>query len=364
MLLKIAPKPDEVRANKFWRSSHVPELGLVPKLSFPLRVYCLECESPHGEVGPRYYVGIAKADLVEQRIRDHFKRKGAEYTKALAPKAIHLLWPAANYAVEAYVFNSLLEIMPRNSVHKLGGWTQTALDPTPIQRMGYERDRRALQQLCFNCGGRCWSKHCKKPVEGIPYNCPGCGTAVAITERGQSMLAQSQNEIRSGSRGNGGGSSGSAKQTHMPKQKEPTMILRQVARATLVQSASSAGSMIDVASTASRGQKRKAPDSESEANKTFACIWPAVRKQPRRGRQEELGSLADLLSMIKTKRSKSAYHDVGGRIPAWVRKFGWIEDRHYVKCVEEFRSRTGGGNSGVGLVKEAAEQIYQWCSAT
>ena len=113
-----------------YASECMPKLSLATNLDFDYRVYVMECTPPPGCSGPYYYVGIEHATRVGHRCVQHDEHKGSHFTRANAPTKLHLLWPAANTAVEGYVYLALLSTMRQDSVAKLGGWTQTSIEPT------------------------------------------------------------------------------------------------------------------------------------------------------------------------------------------------------------------------------------------
>ena len=100
-----------------------------------------------------------------------------------------MVWPVAHAAAEAYVFSAMLSGMPAGSVHRLGGWTQTSVKPSPLCRQQYEEQRRLLCNLCFKCGGKHWAKNCPKAVQGVEYRCPSCEGKIMISSRGQSVVS-------------------------------------------------------------------------------------------------------------------------------------------------------------------------------
>ena len=175
-----------------YASALMPILGLDPSLDFEFRVYVLECEVPAGCSGPYFYVGIEHKSRIRDRLLQHFAHKGSHFTKYHKPKKVHLLWPAANTAVEGYVYLSLLSTMRQESVAKLGGWTQTSTEPSPLANMMFKQQWRLMRQVCFNCGDKNhWATDCKKPLQGVTYRhtCQWCSTVnrVVITSRGQSQ---------------------------------------------------------------------------------------------------------------------------------------------------------------------------------
>lgn len=180
-----------VCANTLVCCSTLPALGLAADLTFPYRVYVLQCGSS------MRYVGYVHKSKLRQRVQSHFDGTGAFFTKEHKPSSVLMVWPAAGPAVEAYVFYALLAGLPANSVHRLGGWTQTSARVAPLPRLLFEQDRRLLNSSCFNCGGsRHVAQECTMPLAGALYKCNRCGEDVTITARGQSTprpsLAQQQ----------------------------------------------------------------------------------------------------------------------------------------------------------------------------
>ena len=176
--------PERVGPRTAFRDAgRVPDLGLALNLKYPFRVYLLGCADDC------LYAGFERAPQIGQRIRDHFDGKGADFTRHHAPKDILMVWPVAHAAAEAYVFSAMLSGMPGGSVHRLGGWTQTSVKPSPLCRQQYEEHRRLLCNLCFKCGGRHMAKNCPKAVQGVEYRCPSCQGKIMISSRGQSVVS-------------------------------------------------------------------------------------------------------------------------------------------------------------------------------
>ena len=152
MSAAVCPEISDVGARTIFASKLLPQLGLEPALSFDYRVYVIECHGPSGVRGVYYYVGIKHKSKVGTRLSQHWAGKGSFYTKEHKPKTLHLVWPAANTAVEGYVFMALLSTLPAGSVERLGGWTQTSTKVSPLSSMIFEQERRLMRGLCFNCG--------------------------------------------------------------------------------------------------------------------------------------------------------------------------------------------------------------------
>jgi len=183
------PKPAEVDGQTVYHGTAVPALGLAADIAQPFRVSVLVCAPARVSAKPTFYVGIEHRAWVGRRIRDQFARAGADYTKKNKPSEVGLVWPAANRAVEAYVFFALQATMPRGSCHRLGGWTQTSSEPSPLSCLVLEQSRRNLTSKCFRCGGDHWASRCNKTEDTCNYRCPGCGAPVMVTSRGQSLPA-------------------------------------------------------------------------------------------------------------------------------------------------------------------------------
>ena len=183
------PDASDVTSTTVWKSKKVPELGLENNLAYEYRVYVLECAAPSGARGPYFYVGIEHKSKIWLRLKQHFEHRGSHYTKSRAPNQIHLIWPAANTAVEAYVYAALSSQLPAGSAHRLGGWVQTSDAPSPLARMLFEQQRRMLKGVCLNCGGNHWASQCSKPIGGLEYTCPQCNEGLVISSRGQSVVA-------------------------------------------------------------------------------------------------------------------------------------------------------------------------------
>ena len=62
------------------------------------------------------------------RLNGHFEGEGAAFTREHKPKGVAFLWPAANWAVEAYVFHALMLAVPEDAFMcgRVGGFTQTS----------------------------------------------------------------------------------------------------------------------------------------------------------------------------------------------------------------------------------------------
>lgn len=176
-----APKAHEIGADTCFWSRLLPDAHLLLDLALPYRVYVLGC-------GDYTYVGFEHRSKVGGRIRDHFAGRGAHFTKAHGPTEVLGVWTVQHAGAEAYVFALLLAMMGAGHIHRLGGYTQTSVAPSPLCKQQYERERRLLKNLCFRCGGNHWAKGCDRPEQGVEYRCNACSQRLLITGRGQSVL--------------------------------------------------------------------------------------------------------------------------------------------------------------------------------
>ena len=111
------------------------------------------------------------------------------------------VWTAMHTAAEGYIFDLLLSAMSPNNIHRLGGFTQTSVTPSPLCKQQFEERRRLMRNLCFKCGGNHWAKNCRKIVQGVEYKCPSCRGRLVISSRGQSVMS-GEGSLQDGVRSN------------------------------------------------------------------------------------------------------------------------------------------------------------------
>jgi hypothetical protein len=102
-------------------------------------------------------------------------------------------------------------------------------------------------------------------------------------------------------------------------------------------------------------RKRPAAAVSACATLTFDAIWEHPADFRRHG---VFGSLADLLRLMGSSAAKRAAGRPGEKVGVWSRRWDWTEHTHYESEVAEFCNRFGGGLGGMGLNKEAAQQVY------
>ena len=182
-------KVEDVNVDTVHMGSVVPKLGLVSNADFEFRVYVLECAPLRGESEPTYYVGVQHKTKLEERLRKHMTGNGADYTKAHKPQGVAFVMPAEHRAAEAYVYYALMSELPAKSVQRLGGWTQTSVNPSPLVRLLGQEARRNMHGKCFKCGGDHYARECIGAPEAAPYPCKTCGEVLRVTARAQTPAA-------------------------------------------------------------------------------------------------------------------------------------------------------------------------------
>ena len=191
-MLGLPKKPHEIdHESVFWDTTKVPDTQLTQDLTLPFRVYVLESDDFR-------YVGFEHKSQLGPRVRDHFAGKGAHFTQHHRPKKVLGVWTVAHAAAEGYVFSLILSTLGPGCVHRIGGFTQTSVTPSPLCKQHYEEQRRLLRNLCFKCGGSHWARKCDKPVQGVEYKCPTCKGKLVISSRGQSVMT-SDGDVQDGS---------------------------------------------------------------------------------------------------------------------------------------------------------------------
>jgi predicted GIY-YIG superfamily endonuclease len=193
----------------------IPDLGLSDDLSLWGRVYLLKCKPQIDGGFFTYYTGFVPKEKVGARIAKQARRLGAKYTRMYGPLTVELVWPAAQRSSEAYVFYTLVDNLPPNAVEggRVGGWTQTLPNVSPLGRFVLRREKRMVSGQCLDCGAKCFAGECPKPAETMPYHCDHCGATIRIANHGKSDTetpkdCQCPPCKRPRDSGGGGGSSG------------------------------------------------------------------------------------------------------------------------------------------------------------
>ena len=95
------------------------------------------------------------------------------------------------HSIEAAMFYAMQKkLFPtKKDFSKLGGWVQTSSFLLPLVAMQAEEARRQLWNVCFDCGGRHYSKaSAKRDCEGdnntCAYTCGVCEAKITINSRG------------------------------------------------------------------------------------------------------------------------------------------------------------------------------------
>ena len=322
----MAKQPDEITVASAFRVAPVPDLGLVNNAAYALRVYVLLC------CGGRYYVGIAPRGDVRKRIRAQFAGDGSHFCAINKPRSVLMVWPAASEAIEAAVFYGMQRTLGVSDFRKLGGWTQTSVNPSPSVVMHMKESGRQLSNRCFACGGSHHAKYKRCPGTNLDcwYKCIVCNSRNNISSRGQSTLHP----------------------------REETSMQSPLSAAVRVPAAkaNAAPAPSAKAQAATSHASRKRPTAEAFLHAvcplSFDQCWDSdlVRKSgPYR-------SAKDFLKVMGTVWAGRAMPTVKQRVVALAETKGWPAGLH--KDLEEFRAPTGGGLHGVGCSKAAMRDVY------
>ena len=175
-MARLLPLAD-VSAKTVFQGSLVPDLGLRGGPDDEFAVYVLQS-------GDKYYVGVVERRFLKVRLAKHAEGRGAHWNKVHVPDGVAYVMPVPHRAAEAYVFFALLAKMPAKSLQRLGGWTQTAVNPSPLARMLAQEAHRNIRGSCFSCGSETHLQwECKAAPEAAPYPCH-CGAVIKVTCRG------------------------------------------------------------------------------------------------------------------------------------------------------------------------------------
>lgn len=122
--------PRGIDASTVFASDSMPFFGLSCDSNFKFRVYVVRTHCK------RLYVGIEEKSKIGERLTKHWDGAGSHFLQVYKPKDILLVYPAAQAACEAYVFNCLLSVLPTSDLSRIGGWTQTSSAPSPELSFG------------------------------------------------------------------------------------------------------------------------------------------------------------------------------------------------------------------------------------
>jgi predicted GIY-YIG superfamily endonuclease len=182
-MVKLLPL-EEVNARTVFPGNLVPDLGLRGDPEEQFRVYVLQGS------GEKYYCGVEERRFLKQRLTKQFEGRGAKWNRTHPPDGIAFLMPVAHRAAEAYVFYALLAKLPAKSLERLGGWTQTSVNPSPLVRLVAQESRRNVLGKCFTCGsGEHFADDCASAPQTCPYPCKKCGETLRLTSRGHTPSA-------------------------------------------------------------------------------------------------------------------------------------------------------------------------------
>ena len=133
----MAKLPCEITATTVFRVEPVPDLELKGDVAFPLRAYVLKCSHNC------WYVGLSHQSKIRERIDEQFAadvQKGSSWFCAKhPPMQVYCVHPVRSYAMEAAFFYGMQEVLCLSDLSKLGGWTYTSNNPSPLDVMKLRR---------------------------------------------------------------------------------------------------------------------------------------------------------------------------------------------------------------------------------
>ena len=345
----------------------MPALGLASSSEGPYCVYVLRC----GEV---YYVGIDFWADASERIRAHFRGEGSDFTKHYPPTKVCMFLRVMSRAAEAYVYYALLDAKPDTLV---GGWTQTSWNPSPLVCLLTREARANLQGRCFNCDQKQhFAKDCPRGAGcqktcWYPCKARGCGERVYITTRGQTpremawrakslaVEGDGDDTARSSGGGRGGedgnddrnrgdrGGGGSSSNSSAPGQ------------AALAPTSVAVGAQDSCKRQRVVGKQTPSGQAPSGPDVSFGSAWFAARKHDRSGGGlDELASIRDIISLMKTRKSAAAVRHVDERLSVWMRRYGRADPKDCEQGIAAFGSKQGGGCGGAGVTMGFAMEIW------
>lgn len=117
-----------------------------------LCIYILKCEDD------KYYVG--KSTNINKRLKQHFKRKGASWTKIYKPIQIYEIRRNCDEFDEEKI---TLQYMKKFGINNVRGGSYTRIQLTIYEINHLVRLIRSSEDRCFVCGSKeHFAKHCKK----------------------------------------------------------------------------------------------------------------------------------------------------------------------------------------------------------
>ena len=340
-VVTVAKQPSEISASTVFRTRSVPDLGLEARASYPLRVYVLRCR------GGCTYVGISPKGVVRERIAKQFAGEGSHFCDVNRPIDILMTWPAASAATEAAVFFGMQEHLGLSDYRKLGGWTQTSANPSPLVVMQMTQSGRQLQNRCFNCGRSHHAKYKDCPGSNLDcsYTCMVCKAKNNISSRGQSSIDAS---VAAAAKAASDAAAARATATRPP----PKAAAPKAVAAPSTTRVTTAAAPVVIASSSGRKRQARQAFSHAVCPMTFSECWesPKVR---RCGRYR---STKDFLKVMDAIWAGRAQPTVGQRVRDLAVRNGWPDGAY--DDFEEFGASSGGGRSGVGCTIVAARDVY------
>lgn len=321
----------ELRAHDCFRCSVVPDLHLSGDPSLPLRVYVLQCR------GGCYYVGISLKEKILSRLSEQFDARSefcSYYCKKNAPTGVLCVWPAASEAIEAAVYFEMLRSLRVSDFSKLGGWTQTSANVSPVVVMQMTQAKRQLTNRCFDCGGSHHAGHrsCQGSNLNCWYRCVNCKEKNNASARGQSTLEGAAN----------------------------TQDLSRHVAAAAAKAAPSPSTLVPPAA-APVDAHPSGPVFRRPAGQTFKRQAPALSLDEcwqRCRKKGRYGAVRDVLKDMDTVQAGKSIVHINENAPRWRTRFKW-KAGEYERGIASFSAHQKGGSPGVGCTREAMADVYR-----
>ena len=354
--------PSEVTWRTSFASEDMPNFGLDESLDQPFRVYILRCGQK------RFYVGVAHASELRERLTAQFRGQGALFTREHRATEVCAILPAVSRAVEALAYFSLLAKFDES--YLIGGWVQTCAKLTPLGYLLVREARANLNSRCFTCGG---SGHmadtCPKRATAEKtcfYDCPMCSNRLYLNTRGitpNRLSAPSQALSVAGHE--------RASQPRLPLQEQEQGQVHQQPQQQQPEPQQQQQQQPEQQPPQAEPQQQQQPQRQQPQQQqqpqqpprravcSFEQCWGSARAKRRRRNQQEIRSLKDVVAKMGSGGSSRALPTLRERANVWARRYGWQTPRDYEVSVPEFQARGGGGSPGVGVCKTAAASVYE-----
>ena len=280
--------------------------------------------------------------------------------------------------MEAAFFYGMQEALALSDFSKLGGWTYTSSNPSPLDVMKLRQSKRQLENKCFECG---MSSHyagsplCRGPNLDCFYKCLQCKAINNVSSRGQSTL-----EAVAATTTTTAAPKAQAKAAAAAAATAASTAPAATAATVSPQASQALASSQTLGSASARSGARSrtpAPAPAPRSSAASAAPAQAVLRRPAGAKfQREVSLLTfeecwehstvrkvgryrcckDVLAVMDTVKAGSAMGTVAERVATIARQKSWPPgswDRF-----SQFRGHKGAGRHGVGCTKRAMKDLY------